>query len=268
MKKLLLPCIIFLGIIANAQAYDASQNFDSALTGVYYFGGGGVTTNSNSCSGGLSYAKTYSSTAPEGGVYLSPSDLGQTNNGKAVSITFRIKKTGTMVGKLLLFTRIKTGSTWGNAIYYAVDGSDINPMNPNVNSSTLDCVTFTGTIPEGALTIGTEYGIGVDFYKTSSGNGGLNIDDLNIVQASSTLSVSEAGKDHAAIYPTPFHDLVNISSLKNVKSVSINDASGRQVKSILPNKEINLSDLKNGVYFINLHMEDGSIKNHKTFKKD
>ncbi|MBL3547281.1 T9SS type A sorting domain-containing protein [Chryseobacterium sp. KMC2] len=267
MKKLLFPCFLLLGTIANAQEYNTSQNFDNALTGVYYFGGGGVTTNTNSCSGTLSYAKTYTNSAPEGGVYISPSDLNQINNGKAVTVTFRVKKTGAMSGKLLLFTRVKTGNTWENAVYYAINGSDINPLNPNVTSSTLDCVTFAGTIPEGALAVGTEYGIGIDFYKTSSGSGGLTIDDVNIVQNTSNLSVSEVTKEQSLLYPTPFHDVIKISNLKNVKSVTVNDAVGRQMKSFLPNNELSLTNLKDGVYFVNLHMEDGSIKTYKTFKK-
>ncbi|MBM7420275.1 MULTISPECIES: T9SS type A sorting domain-containing protein [Chryseobacterium] len=266
MKKLLFSCFILLGIGTNAQ-YNVNQNFDGALTAVNYFGGGSVTTNANSCSGALSYAKTYNSSAPEGGVFISPSDLGQVNNGKAVTVTFKLKKTGTMVGKLLLFVRAKNGSTWGNAVYYAIDGSNINPLDTNISSTVYDCVTFSGTIPQDALAVGTEYGIGVDFYKTSSGNGGLNIDDLNIVQEASNLSVSEINANKTFIYPTPFNDLIKISNLKNVRSITINDSSGRLIKSFLPSSELNVSDMKEGVYFLNLNMEDGSIKYYKTFKK-
>ncbi|WP_284461871.1 T9SS type A sorting domain-containing protein, partial [Chryseobacterium sp.] len=122
-------------------------------------------------------------------------------------------------------------------------------------------------IPEGALAVGTEYGIGIDFYKTSSGSGGLTIDDVNIVQNTSNLSVSEVTKEQSLLYPTPFHDVIKISNLKNVKSVTVNDAVGRQMKSFLPNNELSLTNLKEGVYFVNLHMEDGSTKTYKTFKK-
>ncbi|MGE8431536.1 hypothetical protein [Chryseobacterium joostei] len=91
MRKLLFPCFMLLAIEAQSQ-YNANQNFDNSLSGVYYFGGGSVPTNVNSCSGALSYAKTYTTSAPEGGVYISPSDLGQTNNGKAFKVTFKLKK--------------------------------------------------------------------------------------------------------------------------------------------------------------------------------
>lgn len=265
MKKLLFSCFMLLTIEAQAQ-YNTSQNFNNSLSGVYYFGGGSVTTNANSCSGTLSYAKTYTVSAPEGGVYISPSDLGQTNNGKAVKVTFKLKKTGTMVGKLLLFIRTKTGSTWGNAVYYALDGSDTNALNPNVTSAAIDCTTFTGTIPEGELVVGTQYGIGADFYKTSAGNGGLSIDDLEIVQEDANLSVSEVSKVKTFVYPTPFHDVVNISNVENVKSITINDAGGKLVKSFLPSKELNLSELNEGLYFINLFMQDGTVRNYKTLK--
>lgn len=266
MKKLLFPCFMLLGIQAQSQ-YNTNQNFDNGLSGVYYFGGGSVTTNANSCSGALSYAKTYTASAPEGGVFISPSDLGQTNNGKAVKVTFKLKKTGTISGKLLLFTRVKTGSTWANAVYYALDGSDINPLNPNITSSAVDCTTFTGTIPEGELAAGTEYGIGADFYKTSAGNGGLSIDDLEIIQEDAALSVSEVSKVKMLIYPTPFQDVVKISNIAGIKSITVNDAGGRHVKSFLPNNELDLSGLSDGLYFISLHMQDGTVKSYKSFKK-
>ncbi|MGE8431535.1 T9SS type A sorting domain-containing protein [Chryseobacterium joostei] len=172
-----------------------------------------------------------------------------------------------MSGKLLLFSRVKTGSTWGNAVYYALDGSDINPLNPNITSSAIDCTTFTGTIPEGALAVGTEYGIGADFYKTSSGNGGLSIDDLEIIQENTTLSVSEVSKVKTFVYPTPFLDVLKISNIEGIKSITINDAGGRLVKSFFPNTELDLSTLNDGLYFISLYMQDGTVKNYKNFKK-
>ena len=43
--------------------------------------------------------------------------------------------------------------------------------------------------------------------------------------------------------------------------------SGRAVKSLEPAAEINLSNLKEGLYIVNLKMEDGSVKTFKAIKK-
>ena len=81
------------------------------------------------------------------------------------------------------------------------------------------------------------------------------------------LAVSDVNKAGVSVYPNPFTDVLNISDVKGVKSVSVNDMSGRQVKSLAPSTEINLSSLKGGLYIVNLNMEDGSVKTFKAIKK-
>lgn len=74
-------------------------------------------------------------------------------------------------------------------------------------------------------------------------------------------------KSKLSVYPNPFTDVLKISDVKGVKSVSVNDISGRQVKTLAPSAELNLSSLKSGLYIVNLQMEDGSVKSFKTIKK-
>jgi len=83
------------------------------------------------------------------------------------------------------------------------------------------------------------------------------------------LSTSEvAAKDAVKVYPNPFADVVNISDVANVKSASVNDISGKLVKVIEKvQSQINLNDLKSGMYILNLNMKDGSTKSHKVIKK-
>lgn len=82
-----------------------------------------------------------------------------------------------------------------------------------------------------------------------------------------TLAVSDVNKSDISVYPNPFVDILKISDIKNVKSVSINDVSGREVKTLVPSAELNLSNLKAGLYIVNLKMEDGSVKSFKAIKK-
>lgn len=82
-----------------------------------------------------------------------------------------------------------------------------------------------------------------------------------------SLAVSDIKKASISVYPNPFVDIVNISDVKNVKSISVLDISGRQVKSLAASSEINLSELQPGLYIINLHMEDGGVKSVKAIKK-
>ena len=81
------------------------------------------------------------------------------------------------------------------------------------------------------------------------------------------LATSVVNKTSVSVYPNPFQDVLKISDVKGVKSISIHDMSGRQVKSMKPSTELNLSDLKTGLYIVNLHMEDGTVSSTKAIKK-
>ncbi|VXB70231.1 Por secretion system C-terminal sorting domain-containing protein [Chryseobacterium sp. 8AT] len=97
---------------------------------------------------------------------------------------------------------------------------------------------------------------------------GQSEDHILTVNAQQSLAVSDIDKtENLSVYPNPFSGILNISDIKGVKSISINDISGREVKSLVPAREINLSDLKTGLYIVNLKMNDGSIKPFKVIKK-
>lgn len=93
------------------------------------------------------------------------------------------------------------------------------------------------------------------------------IEDYTLTVKEPVLGSVEQNKNKLAIFPNPFEDVLKISDLENVKSISIYDISGRQVKNFKPSAELNLSDLKTGLYIVNLNMEDGSVKSAKAIKK-
>ncbi len=92
------------------------------------------------------------------------------------------------------------------------------------------------------------------------------IEDYTI-DIKAALAVANVSKSNVSVYPNPFVDVLKISDVKDVKSISISDASGRQVKTLAPAAELNLSSLKTGVYVVTLKMNDGSVKTFKTIKK-
>lgn len=82
-----------------------------------------------------------------------------------------------------------------------------------------------------------------------------------------SLAVNTNVKSSLSVYPNPFQDVLKISDVKGVKSITVTDVSGRMVKNMKPSAELNLSDLKTGLFIVTLHMEDGTVKSFKTIKK-
>ena len=93
---------------------------------------------------------------------------------------------------------------------------------------------------------------------------------LSYAEKDPSLGTGETKLNENAVkvYPNPFIDIVNISDISKVKSVSVIDISGRIVKTIeSPSSALQLGDLKQGMYLISLKMKDGSVQTIKTIKK-
>jgi|GEM_PF-3273751 len=93
------------------------------------------------------------------------------------------------------------------------------------------------------------------------------VEDYTLDIKEKTLGVSNTAISKLSVYPNPFHDVLKISDAQNVKSVFVSDMAGRQVKTLAPAAELNLSGLTEGVYIVNLQMKDGSVQSFKVIKK-
>lgn len=86
----------------------------------------------------------------------------------------------------------------------------------------------------------------------------------------SVLAANEASvaKKALTVYPNPFNDVLNISDVSKVKNVFLTDLAGRLVKTIAsPASQLQLGELKQGVYLVTLEMKDGSKQTIKAIKK-
>lgn len=72
------------------------------------------------------------------------------------------------------------------------------------------------------------------------------------------------------VYPNPTTELLKINSEKKVETIEIFNLLGQKVKVFqvdFKSGEINISELKNGAYFLNLQLIDGSRLSSTVFKK-
>lgn len=216
----------------------------------------------DACSGALS-ANAFPYT------YVQNDGAGATNNSGIVSVCSNEMNDGTW------FTFTGDGSTFNISVTMPA-GSDFDPQ-IGVYSGNCSALTCENTVDDGgqggAETIsiptlsGNTYYVNVGHYSgwSDEPEGAFSI---NITK--NTLGTSEvaANKNTVKVFPNPFSDVVTISDIAKVKSVSVTDISGRLVKVIENlDSEIHLGELKQGVYLLMLDMKDGSQQVVKTIKK-
>lgn len=94
--------------------------------------------------------------------------------------------------------------------------------------------------------------------------------DTFVVGSNSTLATAEItnAKDIVGVYPNPFTEVLNVSKADKIQSVSVTDLSGKLIKTLeRPSSALQLEDLKQGVYMLDIKMKDGSKQTTKIIKK-
>lgn len=149
---------------------------------------------------------------------------------------------------------------------YVTNSSDANSF------VLLQALTITNT----SYTANAEYTVTVPAsvpanarIAIKSANDGKSYYWDDVYWESATLGTEETSAQKSiSVYPNPFGDVLSISDVKNLKSVAVSDVSGRVVKTFdAPTKELNLTTLNNGLYFVTLYFKDGSQSTVKAVKK-
>src|SRR6218665_3963862 len=157
-----------------------------------------------------------------------------------------------------------------NKVFEASERLDLGTAT-NVSNGLSSACPYNFTVPASALLGDTRMRVRTFYYSGNVNNPCMNGDDGEVedykITVKENLAVSDINKKSISVYPNPFKDILKISDVKGVKSISVNDVSGRQVKALAATEELNLSSLKAGLYIVNLQMEDGSVKTFKAIKK-
>ncbi|SIQ66306.1 T9SS type A sorting domain-containing protein [Chryseobacterium sp. RU33C] len=106
---------------------------------------------------------------------------------------------------------------------------------------------------------------------TLTKSGGDGIVNLFAFSADKNTQLSTAevnGFKKGDIYPNPFKDVFHINDIKNVKSITVSDVAGREVKAIdKPSTVLQLGELNAGLYLVTMNFKDGSKSTVKAIKK-
>ncbi|MFN1216728.1 T9SS type A sorting domain-containing protein [Chryseobacterium kwangjuense] len=167
-------------------------------------------------------------------------------------------------GNINIETREVNGSEFGDttlSIYGGSCGSLTEiECDDDGGDGLFSLISLTGQTPGATLYVS------VAKYDSGETSGEFQVSAYDNTQLS-THEVADNSKK-ISIAPNPFTDRITISDVSEVKSLSITDTSGRLVKTIeKPSASLYLGDLKQGMYFITLKMNNGSVKTLKAIKK-
>lgn len=97
------------------------------------------------------------------------------------------------------------------------------------------------------------------------GDGDFGFGEYHVIFLHGAMSVEDVEETSHNIYPNPVKDILTVSG-EDMKQVSVYNALGQLVKSINCNDDtvqINVSDLQNGMYIVNVISNDGVMTTSK-----
>lgn len=157
------------------------------------------------------------------------------------------------------YLRVYSGNCSSLVCFANTSGVGYADTGCTVTTNNASKLTFNGVA-------GTTYYIYLSSYAASQ----MGDYSIAVTQSCTGLGVNDLNnqKDGVKLYPNPFSDVLNISDVNNVKSISIVDIAGRLVKTIeKPSSVLHLGELKSGMYVVILNMNDGSKQTMKAIKK-
>lgn len=185
--------------------------------------------------------------------YLGISNLSLTQTSEH-QIKANLKVTGATAGEYLTYKIETSGSQITLSICYKV--TDFGAMTYYNHDINID-------VP----TVSSNYNLKVNVYQTDVVCDYKKLEDsvnLNFsMPFSGTISLKTFENDFnnksVSIFPNPAKDVLNFKTDGKFVDVNVYDVSGRLVLTSLFKKEINVSSLKNGNYFLELKSKDKII---------
>ena len=147
------------------------------------------------------------------------------------------------------------------SIFADCTGSTSLGCDDDSGNSAFSKVVLTGQTPGAILYIS------VWRFSTAGTDGAFQVSAYDSSLVLATNEVKDA-KNNIKVYPNPFNDVLNISDASNIKNVLVTDIAGRLVKTIAnAGSQLQLGELKQGMYLVTLEMKDGSKQTIKAIKK-
>ncbi len=268
MKKILLSSLLALGTFANAQCdpittFPQNYNFEDvttpALPACWTVASSGNGNNWNTYTGDGNNGTTAGDK-----LLNNPLPAGAVGSAWVFTQAFNMTGGEPYSGAFNYWANNNTNNRV-LSIGYGTSPTDA-AMNIFGTDASLTLTKETSAFVFTPPTTGTYY-IGIKVHNTAPNASQASVLVSSLLIKKENLSVSDVNSKKISAYPNPVKDILKLSDIKGVKSITVTDMSGRQVKTLTPNTELNLSSLKAGNYVVSLIMENGSIQTINTIKK-
>jgi uncharacterized delta-60 repeat protein len=147
-----------------------------------------------------------------------------------------------------LFCRLNSDGSIDSTFNNGNSGFNIDSVNSDVFEISQQ--------PDGKILLGGEFTL----YNGVIANRIIRLNNPSI-----TLSTTDLTKEQFVIYPNPTNGIVQLNM--NAKTITITDLFGKSLFIQKNVKNIDLSNLTNGIYFLNIEMENGSEEVKKIIKE-
>lgn len=176
---------------------------------------------------------------------------------------------------------------WGNQTTWKVLGSDDRVIAeggpyPLLKANGIEVHEETIKIPVGECAMfviedcvgnGINSGCGEGYYKLydSKGNtlvesdGNYGFGEYHVIYVHGAMSVENVMERTFDVYPNPVKETLTVSG-ENMSQINVVNALGQVVKSVRcndDNVQINMNDLQNGMYFVNIIDNNGKVSTSK-----
>lgn len=169
-------------------------------------------------------------------------------------------------GNVTIETGAVTGSQFTDSILAAYSGTCGSLTQISCNDDITTTTNLYSRVSLTGRTPGETIYISVWRYSTAGGDGPIQVSAYD-AGSLAAIEITET-KNNIKIYPNPFAEVLNMSDVSKVKSVSVTDMAGRVLKFVeAPSSVLYLGELTPGMYVLTLQMKDGSKQVLKAVKK-
>lgn len=230
---------------------DISYDGETVLIGDTYMGSTGINTG---------YVKIYElSETPPGSTLINTCNSYTVPSGDTTYISSGVYTDtipATMGGDsiITIYLTITTPYTVAEVI-----GSTIHAHAFEAEFQWLDCDNNFEIIPGETNSVFTPTGNGLYAVEVTQ----FGCVDTSVCHVINTISIDEKANPDISVFPNPTIGKVLLSEAKNIQKIEIYSSNGSKCIEIeLPNKEIDISNLKDGIYLVKVYTENG-VKTEK-----